>query len=73
MNLKSLLAARAAFFSKEKKKFQSYPRKIRIDISLVGNSPQRYFPTLALYPSKNTLTRINQSINKVKTEMQKFG
>ena len=52
MDLKRLLPARAVTPSKSKSS-ESSPRKIRMDISLVGHNLQRYFTTHCLEPNKN--------------------
>ena len=39
--------------SKSSESSESYPRKIIMDISLVGHNLQRYFPTFPLEPNKN--------------------
>ena len=52
VDLKRLLPARAVTPSKSKSS-ESSPRKIRMDISLVGHNLQRYFPTFPLEPNKN--------------------
>ena len=38
---------------RKRKSSESYPRKIIMDISLVGHNLQRYFPAFPLEPSKN--------------------
>ena len=50
--LKRMLPARAVA-PRKRKSSKSYPRKIRMDISLVGHNLQRSFPTHPLWPNKN--------------------
>ena len=50
--LKRLLPARAVA-PRKRKSSKRYPRKVRMDISLVGYNLQRSFPTRPLRPNKN--------------------
>ena len=52
MDLKRLLPARAAA-PRKRKGSESYPRKVRMDIFLMGHNLQRYSPSHPLEPSKN--------------------
>ena len=50
--LKRMLPGRAVA-PRKRKSSKSYPKKIRMDISLVGHNLQRSFPTHPLWPNKN--------------------
>ena len=65
VDLTRMLPARAAA-PRKRKSSESYPRKSRMDISLVGHHLQRYFPTHPLQPNKNK----NKQTNKKQTKKQ---
>jgi len=58
VDLKRLLSARAAA-PRKRKSSKSYPRKVRMDIFLVGHNLQRYSPSHPLEPNKNKNKNMN--------------
>ena len=52
VDLKRLLPARTAA-PRKRKGSESYPRKVRMDIFLVGHNLRRYSPSYPLKPNKN--------------------